>query len=279
MRQASGGRVLLVIGALLAGAALAGGQPVLPRAPLPPVKHRVAVIAHRGAAGLAPENTLAAYRQAIALGVDYIEIDVRMTRDRQFVALHDATVDRTTNGTGAIADLRLAEARRLDAGAKFGPRYRGERIPTLEEVLELCQGRVGIYLDHKAGPVWRLARTLRQHDMYRQVLVYAGLDQLRKWKRAAPVIPVMPSPGESCRTPDALHQFLLGFPAEVLDGGVEQWSADLVRAAHAGGAAVYVDCLGIADTEAGRRAALAMGVDGIQTDHPDQLLAELKQAW
>jgi glycerophosphoryl diester phosphodiesterase len=160
---------------------------------------------------------------------------------------------------------------------KFGPRYRGERIPTLDEVLHLCRGRVGIYLDHKAGPVWRLARALRRHGMSRQAVVYAGLDRLQEWKRAAPDVPVMPSPGASCRTPDGLHQFLLGFPAEVLDGGVEGWSADLVRAAHAGGAAVYVDCLGIADTPAGRRAALAMGVDGIQTDHPDQLLAELGQ--
>ena len=277
MRQAWRGRALLLTGVLLTCAPLASGQLALPRAPLPPAKHRVAVIAHRGGAALAPENTLAAYRQAIALGVDYIEIDVRITRDRQLVVLHDATVDRTTNGTGAIADLRLAEARRLEAGMKFGPRYRGERIPTLDEVLHLCRGRVSIYLDHKAGPVWRLARTLRRHHMSRQTVVYAGLDRLQEWKRAAPDVPVMPSPGESCRTPDGLRQFLLGFPAEVLDGGVEGWSADLVRAAHVGGAAVYVDCLGIADTPAGRRAALAMGVDGIQTDHPDQLLAELGQ--
>src|SRR5437868_7957496 len=88
-------------------------------APLPRLKHPIAVIGHRGGRALAPENTLAAFRNAIRLGADYVEIDVRATRDGHLVIMHDSTVDRTTNGSGAVRDLDFATIRSLDAGSKF----------------------------------------------------------------------------------------------------------------------------------------------------------------
>ena len=93
--------------------------------------------AHRGAAGLAPENTLAAFRMAIELGVDGTELDLQATKDGVVVVIHDDTVDRTTDGRGRIGDLTLAEIKRLDAGAKFSPAFQGERIPTLSELIEV----------------------------------------------------------------------------------------------------------------------------------------------
>jgi len=84
------------------------------------------VIAHRGASGNAPENTMAAFRKAVALGATFIETDLQLSRDARFVAIHDATVNRTTNGQGAVHDMTLAELRRLDAGSWFGSEFVGE---------------------------------------------------------------------------------------------------------------------------------------------------------
>src|SRR5437016_9697029 len=88
-------------------------------APLPRLKHPIAVIAHRAGRGIMPENTLSAIRNAIKLGVDYVELDIRATKDGHLVIMHDGTVDRTTNGKGAVRDLDLDTIAALDAGSKF----------------------------------------------------------------------------------------------------------------------------------------------------------------
>lgn len=94
-----------------------------------------AVIGHRGAAACAPENTVAAFRAAAASGVTWVEFDVRLSRDGQPVVIHDATLERTTDGHGGVADHDLAALRRLDAGSWFGSRFRGERLPGLREAI------------------------------------------------------------------------------------------------------------------------------------------------
>lgn len=97
-------------------------------------------IGHRGAAGYEPENTLRSIERAITHCVDFVEFDVQRTRDGYLVLLHDKRVDRTGNESGYLADLSLAEVRKLDAG-------KGERIPTLQEGLRLTSGRVGLMLE------------------------------------------------------------------------------------------------------------------------------------
>ena len=112
-------------------------------------------IAHRGASGYAPENTFAAFRRAIALGAGFIETDLQLSRDARLVAIHDATVNRTTNGQGAVHDMTLAELRRLDAGSWFGSEFAGERIPTIEEILEFANKHdVVFYLEMKPSGSW-----------------------------------------------------------------------------------------------------------------------------
>ncbi|MET3698512.1 glycerophosphoryl diester phosphodiesterase [Bacillus oleivorans] len=98
------------------------------------------IFAHRGSKGTHPENTLAAFQKAIDLGVDGIELDVHVSKDGELVVIHDETVDRTTSGTGRIRDLTLAEIKQLDAGSWFSSVFSDERIPTLEEVLEILNG-------------------------------------------------------------------------------------------------------------------------------------------
>src|SRR6185437_3419865 len=113
------------------------------------------IIGHRGASGHAPENTLAAFRKAVALGAAFIETDLQLSRDARFVAIHDDSVDRTTNGQGKVHDQTLASLRRLDAGSWFGSEYTGERIPTLEEVLEFTKKNdIVFYLDLKPSGSW-----------------------------------------------------------------------------------------------------------------------------
>ncbi len=113
------------------------------------------VIAHRGASGNAPENTMAAFKKAVALGANFIETDLQLSRDARFVAIHDATVNRTTNGQGTVHDMTLTELRRLDAGSWFGSEFAGERIPTLEEILAFSRKNdVVFYLEIKPGGSW-----------------------------------------------------------------------------------------------------------------------------
>jgi glycerophosphoryl diester phosphodiesterase len=135
--------------------AAAGHRSAAP--PAPPL-----CIGHRGASALAPENTLAAFETAIGDGADGLEFDVRLTRDGVPIVLHDAALDRTTSGRGAVAALDLASIRRLDAGAWFGARFRGERVPTLAETLDLARGRcaVNIELKDEGGDAVSLARAV-----------------------------------------------------------------------------------------------------------------------
>ena len=107
------------------------------------------VIAHRGASSRAPENTMAAFRQAHSDRADAIELDVVKTKDGKFVVMHDDTVDRTTNGKGAISDLTLDEIQSLDAGSWFGSKFAGERAPELGEVLDWAKGKTHVVIEVK----------------------------------------------------------------------------------------------------------------------------------
>ncbi|WP_088052765.1 glycerophosphodiester phosphodiesterase [Virgibacillus dakarensis] len=106
-------------------------------------------VAHRGASGQAPENTLAAFDKAIEFNADYFELDVQMTKDGKLILMHDTTVDRTTDGTGAIKDLTFEEIRRLDAGSWFDQSFAGETVPTLGEALDRYKGKIGILIELK----------------------------------------------------------------------------------------------------------------------------------
>ena len=145
----------------------------------------VVLVAHRGAVGPGqPENTLAAFRQAIASGAEAIEIDLRGTKDGEIVVIHDRTVDRTTNGSGAVADQTLAELRRLDAG-------RGERIPTYQEVLRLVSGTgIVLLLDIKRGGVLdrqKVMRATEEHNAVANVIVGPrNLEDLKAFRALNP---------------------------------------------------------------------------------------------
>ena len=133
----------------------APAEPLLLRERLRARAGRVWVVGHRGAMGYCPENTLASFERARALGADWIELDVHLTRDGQLAVIHDETVDRTTDGHGLVGEHTLADLKRLDAGAWFGPEFRGERIPSLDEVLAWARAnQVLVDIEIKNAPVY-----------------------------------------------------------------------------------------------------------------------------
>ncbi|MFN0200312.1 MAG: glycerophosphodiester phosphodiesterase [Bacteroidia bacterium] len=112
---------------------------------------KITLTGHRGAAGLAPENTLASVQKALDLGCERIEIDVHQTIDKRIVVIHDKTIDRTTNGIGLIKEMNFAEIGKYSAGIKFDKNFESEKIPTLEEVIELINGRCVLVIEVKDG--------------------------------------------------------------------------------------------------------------------------------
>lgn len=127
------------------------------------------MLGHRGAPAAAPENTVAAFRRAVELGADGVELDVQLTRDGALVVLHDETVDRTTNGRGLLRDLGFEEVRRLDAGSWFKSSFAGERVPTLTEALAVLPAGALVDVEMKEGSHDRTA-------LVRQTLVCARVE-------------------------------------------------------------------------------------------------------
>jgi arylsulfatase A-like enzyme/glycerophosphoryl diester phosphodiesterase len=148
------------------------------------------IVAHRGASAERPECTLAAIRRAIEVGATAVEVDVRTSQDGQLFILHDATLDRTTNGKGPANALTLAQLQQLDAGSSFDPAYQGERIPSLIEVAELCLGKIDILLDLKEqGDEYdtKVARVIREHFDPGQTIVGArSVAQAKRFRELLP---------------------------------------------------------------------------------------------
>lgn len=165
------------------------------RAPLalPPL------IGHRGAAASAPENTLAGFRQAAAEGVTWVEFDVKLSAEGEPVLMHDDRVDRTTDGKGKVAETPLARLQGLDAGAWFGPAFRGERVPTLAEALALlAELKMGFNAEIKPCPgreaetAIAACRTIRERwpaDLPTPVLTSFKVEATAAAAQAAPELP------------------------------------------------------------------------------------------
>jgi len=127
-------------------------------------------IGHRGAAGYCPENTFASFYKAIESGVDYLEIDLQMTKDGELVIIHDSTVNRTTNGKGKVKDMTLQELQSLDAGSWFDPKFMGEKIPSLHEFLNEFAGKACLLIELKKPSLYpnieiKLAEELKSRGL------------------------------------------------------------------------------------------------------------------
>lgn len=240
------------------------------------------LVAHRGGSGLAPENTLEAFIEAVELwGADMLELDVRLTRDGQVVVVHDATVDRTTDGRGAVAELTLAQLQQLDAGARFvdpeGRRSRagqGIRMPLFREVLRrLPHTRLNVEAKcvEVAAP---LRREIEAHGATHRVLIAAEHERARRPARG------YRGPWGTSRE-QMIRFVLLGRTprSDILQippraSGLDLVSPRRIAAAHRRNLPVHVWTIDDPDE---MRRLLALGVDGIQTDRPDRLARVLHE--
>jgi glycerophosphoryl diester phosphodiesterase len=258
------------------------GAPYLAGAPL--------LIAHRGGSALAPENTLTSFTQALDWWrADVLEMDVHATRDGEVVVIHDATLDRTTSGTGRVSDHSLAEVREADAGYRFTPdggatypyRGKGVRVPTLAEVLAAFpHARVNVEIkDGRAQEVvWRV---VHEAGATQRVLIAAG----KRANRSR----FLHYPGPVSAAEEELRAFYIrhrlratalyrptvdAFQMPERHGDLQVVSPRLVREAHAHNVAVHVWTV---DEVEDMQRLLAWGVDGLVTDRPDRLARVLHE--
>lgn len=286
-------RGLVIVGAVLGGVVvlvLIGGA-IMPRADSKSAATQFdwTVIAHQGGNHLRPDNTMRAFRHAVELGVDALEMDVHATRDGTLVVIHDETVDRTTNGNGRVVDLSLEEIRELDAAYNWPHHletterpYRGQgiTIPTLEEVLREFPDMPMTIEIKQASPsiVEPFGRLLQQYDREQNTVVASfHADVMREFRA------LFPEFATSGVQPEIMTFFILktllmgqlypppmeAFQVPERFGALRVITPRFVRSAQRRGLQVHVWTVN--DSESMER-ILAHGVDGIITDRPDLLL-------
>lgn len=236
---------------------------------------KVLNFAHRGASYDAPENTLAAFRLALEMGADGVELDVQASRDGEAVVIHDFTVDATTDGQGAVKNKTLIELKELDAGSWFDARFASERIPTLEEVMVEVGHQLLLNIELKArgfgsaGLVAEVVRLIEDHNLVHRVIVSSFNPlALRRVKRLNPRINTgllyfFDLPGHLARSlliflghPDALHP-----EKGLINREYVAWAKDRG----------YRVNTWTVDDPAEMERLIALGVDGIITNRPDVL--------
>ena len=154
------------------------------------VMPKCGVCAHRGDKQYYPENTVPAFKSAVEKGAQMVEFDVKLTKDGKMVIMHDPTVDRTTNGTGAVADLTFEEIRNLDAGVKFDPKFAGTKVPTLEEALDCIPNNIWINVHCAPNAVVPAAKLIAEKGRLHQAFLATSLKAGLQAREAVPGIQI-----------------------------------------------------------------------------------------
>ena len=247
-----------------------------------PVGHPPLVIAHRGASGVAPENTLAAFELAVAQGARAVECDVVLTSDGVPVVIHDTTLDRTTTGSGNVADHQWSDLVSLDAGSWKGVAYAGEPLPRLGDLLRAAVGRARIVIEFKDGDPHGLAVATRE-AIASNPGIDVGIisfipDVVRAVRQAIPDVAVgflYWERQEFARDIQAVIRMAKEMGAHFIGPQTTLVSAELCRVAHAEGLPVSTWTANDPDV---MRQLVADGVDAITTDWPDRAFATLSHA-
>ena len=246
------------------------------------------LIAHRGASGYAPENTLPALIKAMDLGANYIEIDVHQSSDSQIVVIHDYDIDRTTNGTGSVKDMNIAELKQFDAGSWFDPVFAGTTIPTLQEVINILNPKVKLIVEVKGnsedypGIEENIISIVYQFQVESQVILKSfSIDVLERIKILAPEIPrlyvFVLHLSDLNFTIDKWINFtnIYNNPSKAKYFQAHRWfiNRSAIENAHANSIKIIAWNV---NTEEEIKNMLQLGVDGIETDYPDRVLQFLK---
>lgn len=247
---------------------------------LPPISIRRpgetgVIVGHRGNSSVAPENTMPAYVSTTRSGADYFEIDIHMSADGVPVVIHDDTVDRTTDGTGAVSSLTLEQLRALDAGSWFAPAYAGTKIPTLEEVLTyVAGGGADVVIEYKGD--WSVEDTQTTVDMIEAAgvenKVFAQSFSTTSVASVAEVAPDLPLGWLTGGIDQTIVDTAKQLGADAVNPS--NASAESVALAHDNGLGVFV---WTQDSAAAWESLTAMGVDGIITNRPDTLFGWMQR--
>lgn len=263
---------------LIAGSTFESGvHGAAPHEWLPKPSTNVLRIAHRGASGYAPENTMAAFEKAWDMGADMLELDVQLSSDHQVVVIHDTKVNRTSGGKGLVQDLTLKKLRELDAGSWYNLQFSGQRIPTLDEVLERFGGKIPLLIEMKSpsinpGIELKTSELLRKYgldkstDNRKEVIIQSfHTGSLRRVHKIIPEVPLailVSNPLEL--TAGRIGEFAQF--AEYVNPSIAVVTEESVRKIQNAGMRVFVwnvqQLLEIPPL-------LQAGVDGIITDYPD----------
>ncbi|EQB35167.1 hypothetical protein M948_18890 [Virgibacillus sp. CM-4] len=239
-------------------------------------RHHVENIAHRGASGHAPENTMAAFHKAFWMKADYIEVDVQMSKDGELVIIHDTTLDRTTDGSGLVSEHTLEEMKQLDAGSWFSNEYAGEKIPTLEEVLDEFRGKIGILIELKSPELYpgieeKVAEALKDRNMDKprnnKIIIQSfNHDSVIKTKSLLPRVPLGVLAGMSWQdvTDEEIEEFATY--ADYFNPNQNILNPELVERIHDKKLKIWPYT--VREQEQADR-LLKLGVDGIITDFPE----------
>lgn len=239
-------------------------------------------VAHRGASGYAPENTIAAFDKAVEMKADYIEIDVQRSKDGELVLIHDTTVDRTTDGTGKVGDLTFEELRNLDAGSWKGEQFTGEKIPTFDEILDRYHGEIGILIELKAPELYpgieeSVAKALKAKNLDKpsneKIIIQSfNFESVKKMNDLLPKVPMgVLTSSITHTTPMALQEF--STYADYFNPSYTIVSKELVNEVHDLGMKISSWTVRSQETA---DFLLEMGVDAIITDYPDYVDPRLK---
>ena len=232
-------------------------------------KSTLQISAHRGNASSAPENTLAAFKNALKAGAHFIEVDVRTTKDGILMIMHDANLERTTNGKGAFKLYDAKYLKTLSAGKGYSDSFENEKIPTLEESCQLIyewnlthKAKTFFYIDAKDVEPKPLISMLRKYNLEANSVFYGSDDFLHRLKmefEGAKLLPALKNPNEIIEKFNKLKPF-------AFDASWLSLTKEMVDEIHRLGVKVFTDLLGPLDTEINYMKARDMGLDLIQTD-------------
>lgn len=233
---------------------------------------RIINVAHRGASGTRPENTMVSFRRAMEIRADYIELDTRPTADGVAVIMHDSTVDRTTDGSGRVSDLTLEQIKKLDAGSWFAQEYAGERVPALTEVVALTANKVPLSLEIKAPGVEKQAVAAIRESRSRDSFISSfNEDCLRRVREIDPAMPIELIVGIDPLSAEEIRELLQrtrGLGARILAPSYRGITPELVAAAAA--AEIDLICWTVNDGDDMKR-MLDLGLKAITTNYPEVL--------
>jgi len=249
-------------------------------------KRNILVIAHRGGSHLAPENTLSGIRKAIEVGADMIEIDVEQTIDSVVIVIHDKTVDRTTNGSGPVDSLPYKYIKTLDAGSWFDKRFKGEKVPTFDEVLELIDGKVKLLVEIKDGSErypgieQRTVKVIQKYKAHSWVIVQSfNIKAIERVKALDPEIKTFYLLGRNFSTyyktfcEDQSRQPPPVYGYEGIAVHYSMLTNASVDSLRKSGLGVFTWTV---NDPVSMKKMVGAGVDGIITDAPDKLIGLLK---